>query len=267
MDNICRLAVIMTHLRDPENGCPWDLDQTMKTIAPHTIEEAYEVADAIEREDYRDLRDELGDLLLQVVYHAQIAHEQDLFSLDDVARAISDKLVRRHPHVFGDEPVECSRRLREAWEAQKSRERAARSDTGEPSALDGVAHALPALMRAAKLQGRASRVGFDWSETMEIFFKIEEELDELKAEMDEDAGRDRIRDEMGDLLFALVNLARHLELDPEQALRGSNEKFERRFREMERILRDRGRAPGDCDLEEMDELWESVKRAEREARA
>lgn len=264
MDNIFRLAVIMMNLRDPDNGCPWDLDQTMKTIAPHTIEEAYEVADAIEREDYRDLRDELGDLLLQVVYHAQLAHEQDLFTLDDVARAISDKLVRRHPHVFGDEPVECNRHLREAWEAQKSRERAARSDEGRSGALDGVAHALPALMRAAKLQGRASREGFDWPETMEIFFKIEEELDELKHEMDEGAGRERIQDEMGDLLFALVNLARHLELDPEQALRGANDKFERRFRGMEKSLEATGRKMRECGLDELDALWESVKRAEKQ---
>lgn len=263
MDNICRLAVIMSYLRDPEFGCPWDLEQTMKTIAPHTIEEAYEVADAIEREDYRDVRDELGDLLLQVVYHAQIANEQDLFSLDDVARSISDKLVRRHPHVFGDEPIECNRQLREAWEAQKSRERAGRSDTEEISALAGVAHALPALMRASKLQGRASRVGFDWTETMEIFFKIEEELDELKREMDEGAGQDRIRDEMGDLLFALVNLARHLELDPEQALRGANDKFERRFRELERSVEATGRTVRQCPLEELDEFWESVKRKEK----
>jgi len=263
MDNICRLAVIMSYLRDPEFGCPWDLDQTMKTIAPHTIEEAYEVADAIEREDYRDLRDELGDLLLQVVYHAQIANEQDLFSLDDVARSISDKLVRRHPHVFGDEPIESIRHLREAWEAQKSRERAERSDTEEISALAGVAHALPALMRATKLQGRASRVGFDWTETMGIFFKIEEELDELKREMDKEAGQDRIRDEMGDLLFALVNLARHLELDPEQALRGANDKFERRFRALEKSVEATGRTVRQCTLEELDEFWESVKREEK----
>lgn len=258
MSEIERLLGIMARLRDPEQGCPWDKQQTFKTIAPYTVEEAYEVADAIERGDLESLRGELGDLLLQVVYHAQMAREQGLFGFEDVAQAISDKLVERHPHVFGDGQVADAAHQSRDWEARKARERDARRQEG---ALDGVAAGLPALTRAEKLQKRAARVGFDWQELKPVLAKIREELGELEHEVDAAAPAARIEDELGDLLFAVANLARKLKVDPEQALRGTNRKFERRFRHMEARLTERGRKPEQVSLEEMDRYWDEAKRA------
>jgi MazG family protein len=267
---IDRLIAIMARLRDPEGGCPWDLEQNFATIAPYTIEEAYEVADAIARGDMASLREELGDLLLQVVYHARMAEERGDFRFDDVARAIADKMVARHPHVFGDAAVNGAAAQTRMWEEFKSRERAAKAGVkGKPaSVLDDVPLALPALLRAEKLQKRAARVGFDWPEASQVLDKIEEEIAELRAEL-KSGGKParpdpaRVTDEIGDLLFALVNLARHLKTDPETALRGCNEKFERRFKAIEQALAAEGRSPKDAGLEEMEALWQDAKRRER----
>ena len=288
-----RLIRIMARLRDPDGGCPWDVEQTFATIAPHTIEEAYEVADAIERGDMGALRDELGDLLLQSVFHAQMARELGHFDFDDVARAISDKLVRRHPHVFGDEVVADSQAQTRAWERHKAAERDARGaerarasqvrraarKTARASVLDGVAIALPALVRALKLQDRAARVGFDWNAPEDVLDKIEEEIAELRHEMDgarpsppdqvrgsarptkDDA---RLADELGDILFACANLARKLGMDPESVLRRGNAKFERRFHAMESLAARQGRRLEDLGLEGMEALWQSAK-ADEEA--
>jgi ATP diphosphatase len=253
-----RLIAIMARLRDPERGCPWDRVQDFATIAPYTIEEAYEVAEAAELNDVPALRDELGDLLLQVVFHARMAEEAGSFAFNDVARAISDKMVRRHPHVFGDAAIASAAAQTVAWEEQKATEREAK---GAASALDGVGSSLPALGRAAKLQRRAARVGFDWREVAPIFDKIEEEIAELRAAMNEGAAR--IEDEIGDLLFSVVNLARRLETDPEQALRGTCRKFERRFRHVEERLQAQGKAPGAASLDEMEAEWQWAKSAER----
>jgi ATP diphosphatase len=264
MVQLPRLLEIMARLRDPDTGCPWDLKQDFGTIAPYTLEEAYEVVDAIERRDFQDLREELGDLLFQVVYYAQMAREQGLFDLEDIASTVSDKLVHRHPHVFGEARYEDDDQLHEAWEAEKAREREARApDDDPPSVMAGVARALPELSRAAKLQRRASRVGFDWPEAFETVFKIEEELAEVQEELAEGGDQRRLEEEIGDLLFAVVNLARHLELDPEQALRRANQKFERRFRAIEVRLAEQGRRPEQCELEELDALWEAVKRKDK----
>jgi MazG family protein len=264
MTQLARLLQIMARLRDPDTGCPWDLKQDFNTIAPHTLEEAYEVVDAIERGDFGDLREELGDLLFQVVYYAQMARERGLFDLEDIAETVNDKLVRRHPHVFGEARYQDDAQLHEAWEAEKARERQARApDAGPPSVMAGIARALPELSRAAKLQRRASRVGFDWPEAFETVFKIEEELAEVQEELAEGGDQRRLEEEIGDLLFAVVNLARHLELDPEQTLRRANQKFERRFRAIEARLARQGRRPQQCELEELDALWEAVKREER----
>jgi len=260
-----RLLAIMARLRDPDGGCPWDVEQTFATIAPYTIEEAYEVADAIERGDMDELRDELGDLLLQVVFHARIAEEASDFRFDDVVTAICDKMVSRHPHVFGDAEVDGAAAQTVAWEEMKAAERAkksAQNTDGTPSsALDGVSRSLPALMRAIKLQNRAARVGFDWPSTDEVLDKLVEEARELADAKDE--GHDRQEDEMGDLLFVAVNLARHLKIDPEVALRRANAKFVRRFQHIERALAANGKRPEDSNLEEMDGLWNEAKRAER----
>jgi nucleoside triphosphate diphosphatase len=273
--NIDRLLQVMARLRDPKSGCPWDAEQNFATIAPYTIEEAYEVADAIERGDLAALRDELGDLLLQVVFHARMAEEDKHFDFEDVAGAIAEKMIRRHPHVFANETVRDQAAQRVAWESHKAVERAAKSasagsDADPASALDGVALALPALLRALKLQRRAARVGFDWSGPgpipVELLDKVEEEIRELRAEMvDKGAAhnRSRISDELGDLLFALVNLARRIDLDPEAALRGANAKFERRFRRVEALLRAVGKRPDRSSLAEMDALWRRVKLEER----
>jgi MazG family protein len=253
---IDRLLAIMARLRDPEGGCPWDLEQSFGTIAPYTIEEAYEVADAIERRDMAALRDELGDLLLQVVYHAQMAAEltpaDGAFRFEDVARAICDKMVRRHPHVFGGATVESAAAQTQAWEAQKAAERGA-------STLAGVARGLPALLRAFKLQGRAARVGFDWPNAEGALDKLREELDELTAEMTHAEPSDRLAEEVGDVLFSAVNLARELGIEPEDALRRGNAKFEARFAYVEQSLAAAGRRLEDTPLEDMETLWQEAK--------
>ncbi|MBV8165665.1 MAG: nucleoside triphosphate pyrophosphohydrolase [Alphaproteobacteria bacterium] len=261
-----RLLDVMRRLRDPKSGCPWDVEQSFATIAPYTIEEAYEVVEAIQQGDMDALKDELGDLLLQVVFHAQMADEAKKFDFDAVAAAIADKMIRRHPHVFGDVVVDGAAAQTKAWETQKAEERAAKAKASgvPPSALDGVTVGLPALTRALKLQKRAGRVGFDWKEAPPILDKIAEELDELSDEMTaETRDADRIEDEMGDLLFACVNLARHLDVDPESALRRTNAKFERRFRRVEGLLAAQGKRPEGAALEEMERLWEQAKREER----
>jgi len=256
-----RLLAVMAWLRDRQHGCPWDIDQTFRTIAPYTIEEAYEVADAIERDDLPALKEELGDLLLQVVYHSQIASEAQAFAFDDVAAAVADKMVDRHPHVFGDMDIKTADAQTISWEARKAAERAAKGASEAPAgALDGVARALPALMRAEKIQKRAARVGFDWATIGPVIDKIEEELGELRAELE--AGKleqARIQDELGDVLFAVANLARHCKVDPEVALRATNDKFEKRFRHIERRLAESGRKPSDASLEEMESLWQEAK--------
>ena len=258
---MARLLAVMAWLRDRRHGCPWDVEQTFRTIAPYTIEEAYEVADAIDRDDLGALKEELGDLLLQVVYHAQMAHESGAFGFADVASAIADKMVDRHPHVFGDTRVATAEAQTVSWEARKAIERAAKRAGAEPAgALDGVARALPALLRAEKIQKRAARVGFDWKETDPVIDKIEEELGELRAELEAgDIDQARLTDELGDVLFAVANLARHCKIDPEAALRATNDKFERRFRHIERRLAEAGRKPADATLEEMEALWQEAK--------
>ncbi|MGF1660052.1 MAG: nucleoside triphosphate pyrophosphohydrolase [Rubrimonas sp.] len=259
-DPLARLRAIMRRLRDPETGCPWDVAQDFRSIAPYTIEEAYEVADAIERADMDDLRDELGDLLLQVVYHAQMAEEAGAFGFDEVARAVADKMVRRHPHVFGDEDRDRTpAQQTEAWEAIKAAER---GGSGAASALDGVPAGLPGLTRAVKLQRRAARVGFDWDDAGQVADKIAEEARELAAETGAGADPDRVEDEFADLMFALVNLGRRLDIDPERAMRRVNAKFERRFRSMEAALAAQGRAPQQATLDELEALWVAAKRAE-----
>ncbi|HYE50436.1 MAG TPA: nucleoside triphosphate pyrophosphohydrolase [Azospirillaceae bacterium] len=261
-----RLLAIMAKLRDPDGGCPWDLEQDFPTIAPHTIEEAYEVADAIQQGDMEALKDELGDLLFQVVFYAQMASERGLWRFEDVAAGIVDKMIRRHPHVFGDAVVATADAQTARWEETKAKERAEKAAaTGRaPSALDGVIAGLPALTRAVKLQKRAARVGFDWTDAADILDKIEEEVGELRAELENRSqDRARIEDEMGDLFFALANLARRLEIEPETALRGTNAKFERRFRQVEGWLAEEGRRPEQATLEEMEALWTRAKKTER----
>ena len=261
-----RLIGIMARLRDPDGGCPWDIEQTFATIAPYTIEEAYEVADAIERNDMGELKEELGDLLLQVVYHARMAEEAGAFDFTDVARAIGDKMVRRHPHVFGQDEVRDAEAQTLRWEEIKAAERAAKGqDRGETAgALHGVAIGLPALTRAAKLTRRAARVGFDWPSTAEVMDKLREEVGELEVEIA--AGDlDKARAELGDLMFVCANLARKLDIEPETALRAANAKFERRFAHIERRLAEQGRTPAGSDLAEMDALWDEAKAVERQA--
>ena len=268
LQGIERLKAIMTRLRDPENGCPWDQEQNFTTIAPYTIEEAYEVADAIERGDMTGLKDELGDLLLQVIYHAEMAREDGEFAFDDVVTAISDKMVRRHPHVFGDEIVEDATQQIVNWEKTKAEERARSGiPTQQISALSGVARGLPALLRALKLQKRAARVHFDWPDIAGAIHKLREELHELETELAEtgDPDMSRIKDEFGDVLFSMVNVARKLELDPEKALRHANAKFERRFTHMENALDNSGRSLEDADLDEMMLHWNAAK-AENKSR-
>ena len=269
---IDRLLEVMARLRDPEGGCPWDLEQSFETIAPYTIEEAYEVAEAIRQGDMGALRDELGDLLLQVVFHAQMAHEAGSFDFDAVARGIADKMVRRHPNVFGDDDSDARTSApaqMRAWEAQKAAEREARAraEGRTPSALDGVALALPALQRAEKLQKRAAQVGFDWPEPEPVYDKVAEEVAELReaASSKANSAESTVAAELGDLLFACVNLARHLGVDPEEALRAANAKFTARFHHVEAALRDAERSAKDADLVELDRLWEDAKRAERSA--
>ena len=265
-DPLARLLAIMARLRDPERGCPWDVEQDFRTIAPYTIEEAYEVADAIERQDFPHLKDELGDLLFQVVFHARMAEEGGHFAFDDVARGISEKMVRRHPHVFGDQAgIDTAEAQTVNWEAQKAAEReASATEAGRrSSALDGVTTGLPALTRAAKLQKRAARSGFDWPDAAHVVNDVEGEFAELKEEMSSGGSHDRLEDEMGDLLFTVVNLARHLGVDPESALRRTNAKFERRFRHVEHRLAEAGRSTEAATLDEMDALWREAKEHER----
>src|SRR5476649_2714681 len=257
---LTRLLAVMAWLRDRQHGCPWDIDQTFRTIAPYTIEEAYEVADAIERDDMAALKEELGDLLLQVVYHAQMASEAKAFGFDDVAAAIADKMVDRHPHVFGDLKIADADAQTVSWEARKAAERTKKTGAESAGALDGVARALPALLRAEKLQKRAARVGFDWKTIGPVIDKIDEELGELRVELD--AGTvdpARSTAELGDVLFAVANLARHSKIDPEAALRSTNDKFERRFRYVEKRLAAQGRKPAEATLEEMEALWQEAK--------
>ena len=253
------LIEIMARLRHPEAGCPWDMEQDFKSIAPYTIEEAYEVADAIARRDMDSLKDELGDLLFQVVYHARMAEEDGLFAFSDVADAISAKMIRRHPHVFGDAVVEDSEAQTASWEAIKATERQAKGTGDLPSVLDQVPTALPAMKRAEKLQKRAARVGFDWPDAAQVIDKIREEIGELETEINDDAPQDRLEDELGDLLFAVVNLARKVKVEPGSALRQTNLKFEARFRFIERMLAAEGRTTEDASLGEMEGLWQRAK--------
>jgi MazG family protein len=257
-----RLLAIMAQLRDTEHGCPWDRAQDFATIAPYTIEEAYEVADAIARGDMVALKDELGDLLFQVVFHARMAEEAGAFAFADVASAIADKMTRRHPHVFGTAKISSAAAQNEAWEEHKAAERRARLDQFErpESVLEGVALALPALLRSVKIQGRAARIGFDWPDATEVFAKIEEEIAELKSELARDADATTLEDEMGDILFTVANLARKLAIDPETALRRATAKFERRFRRVEALAAERATS---TSLEAFEALWQEVKREER----
>ena len=261
LTDVQELLAIMRRLRDPRDGCPWDLEQDFGTIAPYTIEEAYEVASAIEHKDYAALKDELGDLMLQVVFHAQMADEKGLFSFPDVVQAICQKMIRRHPHVFARGPANTPDAVRAAWEDIKRQERAEKGQVPE-SLLDDVPSALPALMRAVKLQNRAAEVGFDWPSAVTVTDKIAEESREL-AEAADSRDHAKIAEEFGDLLFAMANLARHLKLDPEDALRAANAKFVRRFKVIEAGLRAKGRTPEEASLEEMEALWQEAKKAEK----
>ncbi len=260
--DIGRLLEIMAALRTPGSGCPWDIEQTFETIAPYTLEEAYEVADAIARGDLPGLREELGDLLLQVAFHARMAQEQAAFDFGDVVEAITTKLLRRHPHVFGDEKGLSPRQVEALWDRIKTKEKAERGALPERSgALAGVPVALPALTRALKLQAKAGKVGFDWNDPLAVLEKIREEADEIEAEISEQ--QQKAAAEVGDLLFAVVNLARHLNADPEGALRATNHKFERRFAAIEHALAAQGKAPQDATLTEMDAVWDAAKAAEK----
>jgi len=269
MSSIDRLLDIMARLRDPQTGCPWDVQQDFASIAPYTIEEAYEVADAIDRGDLDDLKDELGDLLLQVVFHARMAQEQGAFEFADVVAAISDKMVRRHPHVFADAAVEDAEAQTIAWEEHKRRER---EDSGKEdrSALAGIARGLPEWQRAVKLQKRAARVGFDWPDVTPVIAKLHEEIEEVRAEfaaLDADpedaAARDRLEDEIGDVLFVCANLARHAQVDVGAAMRRANMKFERRFRAMEALAEADGAGLAGQSLEAQDRYWDRAKAAEK----
>lgn len=256
MDTIKKLLDVVRRLRDKDDGCPWDIEQNFATIAPYTIEEAYEVADAIQREDMDGLRDELGDLLFQVVLHAQMAQEAGLFEFDDVVKSISDKMIRRHPHVFGNDPERAAGAQDGSWERLKEIER---GESADDSALAGVAKSLPALKRAQKLGNRASRVGFDWPDRHGVREKIREEIDELEEAVGTREAAD-IEEEFGDVLFAVVNLARHLDVDPEKALTGANYKFERRFRDMELVIEENGKRLTDFNLETLDKYWRAAKK-------
>lgn len=252
------LIEIMAKLRDPDTGCPWDIKQTYKTIVPHTLEEAYEVAETIERENFDELKGELGDLLFQVVFYSQLAKEEGRFEFDDVVTAICEKLVRRHPHVFADKNFDNDTQVNQNWEKEKAKERAQK---GEQSLLDDVPHNLPALSRANKLQKRCATVGFEWPDVDGALAKVKEEIDEVEQELHaETVDRDALGEELGDLFFALVNVTRYLKHDPESLLRAANRKFEKRFREVERRTKASGKTLQDSTLKEMDDLWEEVKK-------
>ncbi len=257
-----QLLEIMQQLRDPQRGCPWDRQQTYRSLVPYTLEEAYEVADAIEQDELEHLPDELGDLLFQVVFYAQIGREEGRFDFDEVARRISEKLIRRHPHVFADEKIESAESQTQAWERHKQKEREQKAGRQAIGVLQGVSLALPALSRAAKLQRRAARVGFDWPAIDGVVAKVHEELEELKDEIRAEPDRQRLQEELGDLLFACVNLARHLELDAETALRQANTRFEHRFRQMELALQDKGGIER-AGSGEMDAAWEEAKQGDK----
>ena len=262
---IDQLLDIMKRLRDPDQGCPWDIEQTFSTIVPHTIEEAYEIADAVEDDDMPALKDELGDLLFQVVFHAQMASERGVFDFGDVVANVSEKMIRRHPHVFGDALIDSPQAQTRAWEDIKAEERALKGEADadrDTSALSGVIGALPALIRAQKLQKRAARVGFDWPEAQQVLDKIDEEIKEIIAEMTDDPDPVRLEDEVGDLLFVCVNLARKLDIEAETALRNGNRKFERRFRHMEAASEAQGLEFSALDLSEMEKLWVQAKTAD-----
>ncbi|HKY95715.1 MAG TPA: nucleoside triphosphate pyrophosphohydrolase [Kiloniellales bacterium] len=261
-----RLRAIMARLRDPERGCPWDLAQDFRSIAPYTVEEAYEVAEAIRQGDMTQLKDELGDLLLQVVFHARMAEEAGAFALDDVANAISDKMLRRHPHVFGQVDAETPEAVTANWETIKAEERAAKRGGRASSRLEGITQGLPTLTRAVKLQRRASEVGFDWNDTRHVLDKLSEEIGEVEAELAAGADKARLTDELGDVLFVIANLARHLDIDPETALGDCNAKFERRFRQVEAALAAQGRTLEQASLDEMEAEWTRIKREEKAAR-
>lgn len=262
MSQIERLLHIMRKLRDPQGGCPWDQAQTYATIVPHTLEEAYEVADAIARKDYDELRDELGDLLFQVVFYARLAEEESRFDFDDVIKGIADKLERRHPHVFGDLQFESAEAQTAHWEALKQQERDQKAAHARTSLLDGIAHTLPALSLAAKLQKRAAQVGFDWPEVQGVFDKLHEEIAEVQADWSEPGRRE---EEIGDLLFTCVNLARHAQVDPEAALRRANHKFETRFRSMEAQAMEQGNSLAACCADELEALWAAAKTHDKSA--
>lgn len=251
--NIDDLLQVMARLRDPQSGCPWDLEQTYASIVPHTIEEAYEVADAIQRESYQELRDELGDLLLQVVFYAQIATEEGRFSFNDCVTAIHDKLIRRHPHIFGDVNADTAEQVLTNWEQLKSGERKA---SGQHSVLDDIPQALPALSRAYKLQKRCANVGFDWPDVSGAWEKVKEEIAEVEQAP---VNSPELAEELGDLLFSLVNVVRKHKLDPEAVLRAANSKFEQRFRAVEQQLYAKGSSPEQATLQEMDQIWDNVK--------
>ena len=263
--DIRTLLGIMARLRDPSAGCPWDVAQTFATIAPYTNEEAYEVADVISRNDIDGLRDELGDLLFQVVFHARMAEEAGQFAFPDVVKAICDKMIRRHPHVFGEVKIADAAAQTTAWEATKAAERAAKAaaEGKAPSVFDNLPAGLPALKQAEKFQKRAARVGFDWTEAKDVVDKIREEVEEVAAEFQAGGSKERLTDEIGDVLFACVNLARKAEIDPGMALRGTNLKFERRFRRIEEMLAVQGRTPDQATLDEMEALWVAAKHEER----
>jgi len=260
-DHINRLLDIMAKLRDPKTGCPWDVEQTFATIVPHTIEEAYEVAETIEQGDMAALKDELGDLLFQVVFYAEMAKEEGLFDFEDVAGAVADKMINRHPHVFSDAKIDTAEAQTSAWEALKAEERKAKTDGEDAnhSVLDDVIAALPALTRAEKLQKRAARVGFDWPDAYRVLDKLDEEVGEITHEIDNGGSRERLTDEVGDILFVAVNLARKLGIDGETALRHANTKFERRFRGMERDVAAQGRRMNDVPLDELEAVWQRMK--------
>lgn len=257
-----QLLEIMATLRDPETGCPWDLKQDFASIVPHTLEEAYEVADAINQKNWDEVREELGDLLFQVIFYSQLGKEQGLFAFEDVVRGINDKLIRRHPHVFGDTEFASEAEIHANWEAEKAKERTAKA--ADASLLANIPQALPALIRAEKIQKRCAKHGFDWDSLGPVVEKVREELDEVMDEVIQvSPSQDNIEDEIGDLLFAVVNLSRHLKVKPETALQRANQKFERRFREVEKSVLEQGRRVEDCSLEMLDQEWHRVKQRER----
>jgi len=263
MQELEKLLQIMTDLRNPDGGCPWDVKQSFESIAAYTVEEAYEVADAIERKDMDELKSELGDLLFQVVFHSQMASEQNLFDFADVVNSINDKLIRRHPHVFGDDKTKDEEKLYSDWEKHKKKERTHKNQSSEnkqPGYLDGITSSMPALRWSDKLQKRAAHHGFDWDDIQPVFDKIYEEINELKAEIVIEDNKERVTDEMGDILFASVNLSRHLGVNPEQALRDSNRKFISRFEIVEQLLREDDKQMEDCSVAVLEEYWQKAKK-------